>query len=209
MKLSVPFNGQDNLIPELKKYPEVVEVYGKLTSDFIGGGKNSFQIPFISKRKFADNVKQAHRHGLEFNYLLNSSCLDNLEWTMSGQTKIMQLVSWLVGLDIDAVTVATPYLLELVKQRFPELKIYVSDLAYINSIERAKYWEALGADRITLFNVDVNRNFSLLKNIRKNVKCELKLILNANCLYRCPFLKFLECSIKQNGSCGKNHLRAS
>lgn len=187
MKLSVPFNGQDDLMLQLKRYPEVREVYGKLASDFIGGGKNSFQIPFISRCRFAYNVKQAHKYGLEFNYLLNSSCLDNAEWTMAGQNKIMRLIDWLVGLKIDAVTVATPYLLELVKKRFPALKIYVSDLAYINSIERAKYWENLGAKRITLFNVDVNRNFCLLKNIRKNVKCELKLILNVNCLSKCPY----------------------
>lgn len=206
MKLSVPFNGQDDLIPQLKRYPEVVEVYGKLASDFIGGGKNSFQIPFISKRRFADNVKQAHKFGLEFNYLLNSSCLDNLEWTATGQKKIMGLINWLAGLNINAVTVATPYLLELVKKRFPKLKVYLSDLAYVNSIEKAKYWESLGTDRITLFNVDVNRNFTLLKNIRKNVKCELKLILNVNCLYKCPFY-LSHANLASHGSQSEHALR--
>ncbi len=67
MKLSIPFNGQDDLISQLKKYPEAVEVYGKLTSDVVGGGKHSFQTPFISKDNLARNVRQAHDYGVEFN----------------------------------------------------------------------------------------------------------------------------------------------
>lgn len=183
----MPFNGQDDLIPKLGRHPEVVELYGKLTSDFFGGGRHSFQVPQVSKRKLAFNIKKAHEYGFEFNYLLNTSCLNNMEWSISGQRKMRMFVDWLVSLDIDAVTVAIPYLLEWAKKRYPELRVYVSDLAYVNSIQRAKYWEDLGADRITLFNVDVNRNFYLLQLIRKNVKCDLKLILNINCMYGCPF----------------------
>ena len=190
MKLSVPFNGQNDLISRLKKCPEVTELYSKLASDFIGGGKHSFQIPSISKKKLACNIKQAHEYKLKFNYLLNASCLNNMEWTIAGQKKITRLIEWLAGLKVDALTVATPYLLELIKKRYPMFKVCVSDLAYVNSLQRAKHWENLGADRITLFNIDLNRNFTLLEDIRKNIKCELKLILNVNCLYGCPFYMY-------------------
>lgn len=206
MKLSVPFNGQDNLLPQLVKYPEVVEIYGKLNSDFIGGGKHSFQIPFISKSRFAYNVRQAHYYGFKFNYLLNSSCLNNLEWTIIGQKKIFQLIDWLINLNIDTVTIATPYLLSLIKKRYPSLKVSISDLAYVNTLPRAKYWENLGADCITLFNIDVNRNFALIKHIRNNIKCELKLIANANCLYGCPFYMY-HANIASHASQSKHILR--
>lgn len=189
MKLSVPFNGQDDLIPQLSRYPEAVEVYGKLTADFIGGGKHSFQTPFTSKKKIARNVKKAHEHGLEFNYLLNSSCLDNREWIPGGQKKIIRLVDWIVSLDIDSITVGTPYLLELIKKHYPKTKVYISTLAGVNTARKAKCWEDLGAERITLLNVDINRDFSMIKHIRQSVKCQLKLILNSNCLYKCPFYR--------------------
>ncbi len=190
MKLSVPFNGQEDLIPQLDKFKEVVEVYGKLTTDFIGGGKHSFQTPLITKNKLRCAVKEAHALGLEFNYLLNSSCLDNTEWTISGQKNISKVIDWVVSLNIDAVTVAVPYLLEMIKKRYNTLKVYVSDLAYVNTACKAKFWEDLGADRITLFNVDLNRNFPLLEHIRDRVSCQLKLILNANCLLECPFYMY-------------------
>ncbi len=186
MKLTIPFNGQEDLIPQLTSYSEVFEVYGKLTSDFVGGGKHSFQTPSITKRKLAYNVKIAHKQGLEFNYLLNSSCLNNAELTIKGQRKIAQLMDWLVSMGIDSVTIAVPYLLELIKKRYPSLKVYVSVLAGVNSFRKAKYWENIGANRIALLNVDVNRNFPLLVQIRNNVDCELSLILNSNCLYECP-----------------------
>jgi len=187
LNLAVGFNGDSRLIAGLKGQPEVVEVYGKLSSDFIGGGKHSFQTPSVSKKRLAASIKEAHACGLEFNYLLNSTCLNNAEWTIKGQRKITNILDWLVKLRVDAVTVALPYLLELVKKRYPGLKVYVSDLAYVNTIRKAKIWEELGADRITLFNVDLNRDFAMLGNIRRNTGCKLQVILNANCLINCPF----------------------
>ncbi|MBN2482686.1 MAG: U32 family peptidase [Candidatus Omnitrophica bacterium] len=187
MKLTVPFNGDCSLIASVAEFSEVKELYGKLPADDIGGGKHSFQLPFISKKRLAHAVTQAHGCGIEFNYLLNSTCLDNAEWTRRGQKRITRLLDWLVGIKVDSVTVATPYLLELIKKRYPHLNICVSDLAYVNTARRAKYWQDLGAGRITLFNVDLNRDFSTLKQIRKDVRCELKLIVNVNCLHNCPF----------------------
>lgn len=91
---------------------------------------------------------------------------------------------------VDSVTISIPYLLELIKNRYPQLGIPVSTQAGVDSIERAKYWEDLGADEITLSFVDVNRDFHLLKEIRKNIRCRLKLIANLDCLYHCPFYKY-------------------
>ncbi len=190
MKLSVPFNGDVQLIYQLQGYPQVSEIYGKLTADCIGGGKHSFQTPSITRAKVATAVKTAHTYDLEFNYLLNSSCLDNREWTSGGQKNIERLLDWLSGIKADAVTVAVPYLLELIKKRYPLLKVYVSNLAYVNTLRRAKFWEGLGADRITLFNIELNRDFSSLRHIRHGIKCQLKLILNANCIHACPFYMY-------------------
>ena len=187
MKICAPLNGEEDLIPKLSRFKEVVEVYGKLTSDFVGGGKHSFQTPMITESKLRRAVKEAHSRGLEFNYLLNSSCLDNMEWTAFGQRKIRKMLDWVSSLGVEAVTVALPYLLELIKKRYSGLKVYVSDLAYVSTLRQARFWEDLGADRITLFNVELSRDFSAIKQIRNGVKCQLKLILNANCLSGCPF----------------------
>jgi hypothetical protein len=67
------------------------------------------------------------------------------------------------------------------------LRVSVSTLVGINSVAAARHWEDLGADKITLLNTDVNRDFPLLRKLREAVGCQLQLIANVNCLYRCPF----------------------
>ncbi|MBL7196775.1 MAG: U32 family peptidase [Candidatus Omnitrophica bacterium] len=186
MRFFVPTNWQKDLIPRIGK-DSIGELYGKLAADFVGGGKLSYQLPQVSKKQIAAHVKEIHKHGLKFDYLLNSTCLNNLEWTMSGQKRLHSLLGWLGEIGVDSVTVSIPYLLEMIKKQYPRFKVYISTLAGINTVQRAKYWENLGADRITLLNLDVNRNFRLLKQLRKNIRCELQLIANVNCLYECPF----------------------
>lgn len=186
MQFSIPTNWQDDLLPKINK-TGVVELYGKLESDFIGGGKHSFQLPDVSKKQIEKYIRNIHKFGLEFNYLLNATCLNNLESTIFGQKQICRLLDWLVKIKVDAVTVSIPYLLELIKRQYPALKVYISTLANIDTIQKAKLWEELGADRITLLNTDLNRNFYKLRQIRKNIKCKIQLIANANCLYGCPF----------------------
>lgn len=186
MKFSIPTNWQKDLIPQVRK-EGVVELYGKLTSDFIGGVRPSFILPYVGKRAAFNYIKKTHQNNLRFNYLLNALCLDNKEFTISGQRKIHNLLDWLGNCKVDYLTVAIPYLLQLIKRQYPQFKMVVSVVAGVASPERAKYWEDLGADRITLFSPDLNRNFKLLKMIRKRVKCELQLIANLGTLYNCPF----------------------
>jgi len=189
LKLLIPTNWQDDLIPKIKK-DSVKELYGKLASDFIGGGRPAYLCANPSKEEVRSHIKEVHKHGMEFNYLLNATCMGNKEFTTSGQKKICQLLDWIVGMEVDSVTVATPYLLQLIKKRYPQLKVNVSSFPNINTIERARYWEDLGADRITLDEFILNRDFRLLRQIRKNVSCELQLIANNGCLYNCPFVPY-------------------
>jgi len=186
MQLSIPANWKISLLPEVKK-PLVKELYGKLSKDFVGGGRSSLTVPEISKERARKYVREVKKCGLEFNYLLNAACLDNREFTRYGQKRIHSLLDWVVSIGADSVTIAIPYLLQLIKKKYPRLKVYVSTMAQVSSVERARMWEDLGADRITLAHQDVNRDFKLLKAIRENVTCRLQLIVNNGCIYNCPF----------------------
>ncbi len=186
MQLSVPTNWQGQLISRIIN-SQVREIYGKLSEDFVGGGRPTLTTPEVSKRQVRQHIKEVHSQGLEFNYLLNAACLDNREFTKSGQKRMCKLLEWLLNIEVDSVTVTIPYLLQFIKRNYTKLKVYVSTMAQINSIERARLWENLGADRITLAHQDINRDFKLLKAIRKNIKTRLQLIVNNGCIYNCPF----------------------
>jgi len=189
IKFSVPTNWQDDLIPGLPK-DTVSELYGKLAVDFVGGGRASSILYPVSKKKAAAHIATAHKYGFGFNYLLNSTCIDNRELKESGRRKIIKLVTWLTEVGVDSVTVSIPSMLRLIKKNFPALKVSVSVQVNVNSVKEAQIWDESGADKITLSVLDTNRDFSLLQRIRAAVKCQLQLIANLKCLLGCSFYKY-------------------
>ena len=187
MKLFIATNWDNDLISRINT-ESVEELYGKLASDFVGGGRISYGLPDITKRQAQTHIQQIHKRGMKFNYVLNASCLDNKELTIPGQRELHRLLDWLVDIKVDSVTVTLPYLMQLIKRQYPQFKVYVSMFAGVNTISKAKYWENMGADGITLDAIEVNRNFPLLRVIRKNVKCKLQLVANSACSFECPLV---------------------
>lgn len=189
MQLSVATNFDDALIGRVKGYP-VRELFGKLPSDFVGGGRPSFYVSPVSRRRFEQHVRLAQAQGIGFNYLLNAACLDNLEFTRAGQRAVERTLGWLAAIEVASITVSLPYLVELVKRRFPHFKVNVGVFARVATVQQAKFWEELGADCITLDPLHVNRDFKALGAIRASVGCELQLIANSDCLLFCPLASY-------------------
>jgi collagenase-like PrtC family protease len=122
---------------------------------------------------------------MHFNYLLNGACTDNLECTRSGQRSVQDLLDWLVDIGVERVTVASPHLLRMVKERCSWLHVRISVFAGVDHVRKARMWEDMGADRIALDSLLVNREFDLLAAIRRSVSCDLELLVNNSCLQSC------------------------
>ena len=187
MQLSIAYNSDPDLITALARFPEVREIYGKTDKDVIGGGRSTYLLRTSSKRDISHAVNLAHKHGLEFNYLLNGASLGGVEQTRQGQKKIRSLLGFLSDIKVDNITVASPYLLRLIKAQFPCFKVRVSVFASVDSAVKAKAWQEFGADKICISAIACNRDFKRLAAIRKAVSCELQLIANASCLLSCPY----------------------
>ena len=184
MRLCVATNFDPLLVPSLAGFP-VVELFGKLREDAVGGGRASYQIAPVSRRRLAAHVREARAAGIGFNYLLNASCLSNRETTRAGQKEIEALAGWLCDIGVASATVSSPYLLRLLKTRFPRLKVRVSVFAGVDRVRKAQMWEEMGADGIVLDSILVNREFRTLEKIRRSVRCDLELLVNNNCLSGC------------------------
>jgi collagenase-like PrtC family protease len=183
--LSVATNFDDGLLDAISEYP-VTEVFGKLSSDLIGGGRASFTLPPLSRKRFERHVEKARSNGIGFNYLLNPACMDNREYTRQGQREIEALLEYIESAGVSAVTISLPFLLPIIKKRHPRLKVRVGVYARVDGVAKARFWEDGGADCITLESLSVNRDFSMLAALRKALKLELQLIVNANCQLFCP-----------------------
>jgi collagenase-like PrtC family protease len=185
MKFSVATNFQPDLLDALDGYP-VAELFGKLPADSMGGGRASFMLSPLSRREFRDHVQKAARKGIGFNYLINPACLDNREFTRKGQAGLERLLHFVEQCGVTSVTVSLPSLLPIIKKRHPRLKVRVGVYARVDCVAKAKFWEEMGADCITLESISVNRDFAMLESIRRAVKLELQLIANSNCMIFCP-----------------------
>lgn len=189
MRLSVATNFDDELVQRVKDYP-VAELFGKLPQDFVGGGRPAYYLAPLSRRRLERHVGVVRSAGIGFNYLLNAACLDNLEFTRRGQRAIERTLCWLADCGVTSVTVSLPYLLELVKSRWPQFTVTVGVFARVTTVQQARFWERLGADTITLDPLVVNRDFKTLAAIRGSVRCNLQLIANHDCLLFCPLASY-------------------
>ncbi len=189
MNLSVGFGFQSGIIEALAKFPEVTEIYGKMHSDIFGDRHWSCTLHYAGIHDLKKAVKLAHKHHISFNYLLNCADLNGLEQTISGQKKIRNFLNFLSSIQIDSVTVTSPYLLRLIKNQYPEFKVRVDAFAQISSADQALKWQDLGADILVISAISCNRSFDKLAAIRNSVSCTLELIANSNCLQNCIYEK--------------------
>ncbi len=184
MRLSIATNFDRELVEQCRDYP-VTELFGKLQTDVVGGGRAPYQLAKVSRRQLADHVKHIRDSGMAFNYLLNSACMGNREITRKGQKELNKLLDWIGDIGVTAVTVASPLMLQMIKTRQPDLKVRISVFGGVDRVRKAQMWEELGADCIVLDSILVNRELETLQEIRKSVKCDLELMANNNCLTGC------------------------
>ncbi len=156
MRLSVAANFDDRLLERIAGYP-VFEVYGKLPSDLIGGGRASVMLGPVSRRRLQRHIETAHRHGIQFHSPLNAACLDNMELTRGGRRRIRRLLRWRRDLDVDALAVASPFLLKFAQEHFLPFKLRASLFAEADHVLNVSHWSAMGADSIPLNSPFVNR----------------------------------------------------
>jgi collagenase-like PrtC family protease len=186
MQLLVPTNWDPDLILPLSKLEANVQLYGVLPTSMIGSGGTGPDNVSMVANQVEEYIEQAHSAGLKFDYLLNAPSMSNMEWDEETHRELLIHLNWIASIGADSVTVTIPYLVELIKRQFPQLQVRVSTIAHVNSVARAKLFESLGADSITL-DINVNRSFGALKAIRSTVSCELTVLLNNLCLYQCPY----------------------
>lgn len=189
MKISLATNYENDLIEQIKGYP-IYEVYGKLKNDIIGGGRPDDELKDIEIINFENHVKTVRKNRIKFNYLLNGSCLSNNEQNKEWQDNLKKFLEYLLEIGVNALTITNPYILQFVKKYFGEqFTVRISTFACVDSFERAKYWEEMGADIICADFVKINRDFKTLKYMVDNLKhSKIEILATNSCLKNCPMI---------------------
>ncbi|MBN2143973.1 MAG: U32 family peptidase [Candidatus Aureabacteria bacterium] len=183
-KFSIPCNWDMKLF-EINTFLDSFEFYGKDPNDFFGGGRADITLLKASKKQVSSFLKKCQSKKINFNYLFNHYCASGLQFSKKGVRFILDKCDYLLDSGVSSLTVSDPYLAKLIKKNYPDLKINASVFCRIETLEKAKYWQELGASRITLFSNNILRNKERLGSIVKNISIPLQLIVNNCCLYHC------------------------
>jgi len=185
MKLRVGANWDISFLDAVRG-TSVDALFGKLPFDIVGGARPGFVLPQVDRNDVKQYIEACHQRGLEFSYLLNAPCLGNLQYSRKGYRQLINLLEWIDQSGADSVIVSIPYLIDLVRKRFPRLNVKVSSTAHVNTVRKALQYEEMGVEEI-IIDEHINREFKTLEAIRKAVKCNLELIVNNICLWQCPY----------------------
>jgi len=187
MKLTIPVNWEDDYFDKID-FSETEEIYGKLNVGLIGGGRPTLTLPGVKKEKVKEFVAEAHKRNLKFNYLLNGTCFDNLEITKKGYRDIRKTLDWLAEIHVDGISVSLPMVMEIIKTNYPQFSISASVQVRIDGFEKARYWQNLGADKINISYVDINKDFDEIRKIKEKTTCKIQTIANLMCMNKCPMV---------------------
>ncbi len=183
----------DGLEPLQLQTGRIHEVYGSLSRSVIGSGRPARRLTQHGGSPTFDDVRRfterAHGSGIRVNYLLNSAVLDHAEYTRAGRERILSYVGEVAGTGVDMVTVAVPYLIELVRAHFPELPVSVSVICEVASTHSLRLFERYGAQRVQLAE-ECNRDLPLLELLSKTAGSELSLVVNNGCLRFCAYRSY-------------------
>ncbi len=197
IKICVPGRFEPELLDVLEPLQSetgrVHEIYGSLSRSVIGSGRPARRLSqqggspgFAEVRSFTE---RAHESGIRVNYLLNSAVLNHTEYTRAGRKQILDYVGEVADAGVDMVTIAVPYLIELVRSRFPELPVSVSVICEVADTHSLRLFEGYGVQRVQLAE-ECNRDLSLLELLRQTAGSELSLVVNNGCLRFCAYRSY-------------------
>jgi collagenase-like PrtC family protease len=164
----------------------VLELYGSFQEGSFNSARPAKYLPGVSREQFQRHVAQAREKGIAFNYLLNSPSYSNHEYTHDGRKELATMLAFLVDSGVTSVTVAVPYLVEIIHTTFPQLEVVVSTIGYVGALAGINQYVEAGAARIVL-DVEVNRDFSFLRAACAESPVPLEIIVNPVCLSQCHF----------------------
>ena len=186
MKLIVPAVYEDGFLAGMAELP-IAHYYGATLTD--AGLRANGELPAVTDDAFAAYVAEAHSLGHEFFYCLNVACLGNREFTAEGQRWLVERLGWIGDVGCDGVVLSNPYLIAFAKRRFGQLAVAVSSANGIDSVDKALYFQAEGADLVYLPEY-VNRDFPLLRQMRKRTRLRLVPLSNTGCMINCPIRSY-------------------
>lgn len=175
---------------EIYKDSQIHETYGQITiGNIFESGRIYKDIPQVDICDLRDYIQYSKIKGIDFNYTINGTCMNNREFTRKGVEEIKKFLYLLDDAGVDSLTVALPSLVEIVKSVDCNFKLKASTLCQITNANKALSFKKAGFNRIVL-EESINRDFFNLKEIVSVFGEGVEVIINTLCYKDCIYRMF-------------------
>jgi len=166
---------------------DIAEIYLGVRVSAFGSARD--EIYDLDLSELDQTVRMAYPYGVEISIALNAPCYSGKQFSKDFLEDYRTFLNAITEMGISHLIISDSFLIHFTLQQFPHLKVQVSSLSYVDSPEKARYYEKMGVERIIL-PIDLVRNLPLLQSIREAVGCQLEIMANLGCLYNCPYHTF-------------------
>jgi collagenase-like PrtC family protease len=171
-------------LQQRERKARIDEMFGALPDSPVASARPATRIRRIDLDDFAAIVGELGRHGIAFNYLMNTR-----QRLARDRKPAISYVRRLREIGVERFTAGSPEICRLVKEADPSLHVTMSITRGIRSLTRLHEAEAAGADALYLDGVFVNRDFALLRRLRDASRLEVRLYANMSCISACPVVQ--------------------
>lgn len=192
-KLLAPAGNMDKLIMAVQYGADEVYFAGK-SMGMRAAGKN------FSEEDLAQGVYYCHKHGRKANITVNIVPHND---DLKG---IEEYLKYLQKIGADALIIADPGVIEIVKQTIPDMRIHLSTQANTTNYHTANFWYKQGVNRIVLAReLTFEEIEAIVKNTPKDLEFET-FVHGAMCISysgRCLLSSFMTGRFSNKGDCAQ------
>lgn len=192
-KLLAPAGNMDKLIMAVQYGADEIYFAGK-SMGMRAAGKN------FSQKELEEGIEYCHKHGKKSNITVNIVPHNDDLIGIENYLKYLQKIG------ADALIVADPGLVEIVKQTIPDMRIHLSTQANTTNFYTANFWYKQGVKRIVLAR---ELSFAEIEEIVKNSPKDLEFetfVHGAMCISysgRCLLSSFMTGRFSNKGDCAQ------
>ena len=185
MRLSVGTNWDPELLKGIEPIKEVVDLCGTLPKTVIGTGKPGHNMVNPAMEHIAHHIDEIHRLGRTITVQIDAPHMEATEFEPETHQELLNFFGWLQELKVDYVELAITYLMELVREQFPGLKVKVGFNNRVSTVDHALFLQDMGVAQVGVEQM-CNRNFPLLEAFANDVDVPIQLLLTSDCVRGCP-----------------------
>lgn len=186
MKFSIWYNEQDSFFELLEKYKDNIStVYFAAPTELIPSWR-----PIIQDNDYENQIYKlitiCNKLGIKTILTLNATTEWKNTWDKQHMLNIISYIKKLKNIWLNSISLTNLLYVKFIKKAIEWIEVYSSVNCYVKTLEQAVYLKKLWIDIITI-DRDINRNTSLIKQIKEKTWLRLQIMLNEWCIKNCPF----------------------